>query len=159
MDYVENLTDKEKSFIDGKLQNYIPWRVWNENSISTSCRLVFDASHKTSRCCSLNSLRAKGVNSMNSLLSNNYSVDCASVYHCDISSFYNLVLLNVEYWRYQLYWWGESLDVERPPRQKVVKTLMENDLVVVWQKKDSELQQRTPILAHIVQLIMTTMWR
>ena len=69
VDYVENLTDKEKSFIDGKLQNYIPWRVvWNENSISTSCRLVFDASHKTSGCCSLNGLLAKGVNSMNSLL-------------------------------------------------------------------------------------------
>ena len=48
VDYVENLTDKETSFINGKLQNCIPWRVvWNENSVSTPCRLVFDASHKT----------------------------------------------------------------------------------------------------------------
>ena len=46
------------------------------------------------------------------------------VYHCDISSFYNSVPLNVENWRYQLYWWCENLDVERPPLQMVIKTLI-----------------------------------
>ena len=33
-------------FIMGKIQNFIPWSVvWNGNSVSTSCQLVFDASH------------------------------------------------------------------------------------------------------------------
>ena len=126
VDYVENLTEEEKGLIEGKLQNFIPWRVcWNEHSESTSCLLVFDASQSTAGGCSFNGLLAKGTNSMNSLLAivirwtvNPYA------FHCDIKSFYNRVLLKSEYWRYQLYLWLEDLDVERPPRRKVIKTLI-----------------------------------
>ena len=36
-------------------QNFIPWRVvWKDNSISTPCRIVFDASQPTSSGFSLN---------------------------------------------------------------------------------------------------------
>ena len=45
MDYLENLTEEQQAQIKGKLQNFIPWRVvWSENSVTTVCRLVFDAS-------------------------------------------------------------------------------------------------------------------
>ena len=47
---------------------FIPWRaVWNQKTVSTPCRLVFDASQGTRGGCSLNSLLAKGANSMNEL--------------------------------------------------------------------------------------------
>ena len=126
VDYVDDLTEEQKGLIEGKFQNYIPWRVaWNENSLSTSCRLVFDASQSTPGGCSLNSLLAKGINSMNSLLAIviRWTIyPCA--FHCDIKSFYNCVSLKSVFWRYQLYYWLDNLDVERPPRRKVIKTLI-----------------------------------
>ena len=44
VDYLDNVSEENKALIVGKLQNDIPWpAVWNEKSISTPCRLVFDA--------------------------------------------------------------------------------------------------------------------
>ena len=45
VDFVDNLNETEKALITGKFRYYIPWRVvWKENSISTTCKIVFDAS-------------------------------------------------------------------------------------------------------------------
>ena len=69
VDFVDNLNETEKALITGKFQYYIPWHVvWKENSIRTACRIVFDASMTVPGGCSLNSLLAKGVNSMNKLV-------------------------------------------------------------------------------------------
>ena len=47
VDYFDNLTDEQKEKIsNSKVHYYIPWRpVWNLNSVSTKCRIVFDASY------------------------------------------------------------------------------------------------------------------
>ena len=49
MEFVRNLTlEQQKMLSKNPVQNFIPCRaVWNDNSISTSCCLVFDASQPT----------------------------------------------------------------------------------------------------------------
>ena len=43
------------------VQNFTPWRaVWNGNSVSKPCRIVFDASQQTPSGTSLNYILAKG---------------------------------------------------------------------------------------------------
>ena len=62
VDFFENLSSSQKiKFNESKIQYFIPWRaVWNTNSLSTPCRLVFDASLTTSSAYSLNGILAKG---------------------------------------------------------------------------------------------------
>ena len=70
VDKLENLTSEQKEIISKiGVQYFIPWRaVWNTNSLSTPCRLVFDASQVTDSGYSLNSILAKGRNNMNKLV-------------------------------------------------------------------------------------------
>ena len=70
VNYVDNLAEVDKKEITGnEVVYYIPWRIsWNEKSISTPSRLVFDASQLTINGCSLNDLLAKGTNNMNNLI-------------------------------------------------------------------------------------------
>ena len=55
VDKLENLTTSQKEAIENSsIQYFIPWpAVWNPNSLSTPCRLVFDASQVTTSGCSL----------------------------------------------------------------------------------------------------------
>ena len=126
VDYLHNLTPEQQDMIKNDSSRYfIPWRVvFNENSVSTPCRLVFDASQSNNDGCSLNSLLAKGVNNMNSLIGIliRWAVHfCA--FHTDISKMYNRVRLDESHWRFQLYLWDELL---RPghPVWKVIMTLI-----------------------------------
>ena len=50
VDYVKNLSiEVQKSLENNSTHYYIPWRaVWKGNSVSTPCRIVFDASQATS---------------------------------------------------------------------------------------------------------------
>ena len=70
VDYVRNLSPElQKSLFDNPVKNYIPWRaVWKESSLSTPCRMVFDASQPTESGFSLNDILAKGRNNMNKLV-------------------------------------------------------------------------------------------
>ena len=70
VDYVLNLTEEQQKMLrDATLHYYIPWRpVWNSNSISTPCRMVFDASMVTATGLSMNDVLAKGRNQMNKLV-------------------------------------------------------------------------------------------
>ena len=69
VDYVKNLKPEQQEILRREIQNFIPWRtVWNGNSISTPCRLVFDASQPTVPGWSLNDILAKGKNNMNKLV-------------------------------------------------------------------------------------------
>ena len=67
VDYVRNLKPEQQEMLRrSEIQNFIPWRaVWNENSISVPCRLVFDASQPTASGWSLNDILARGKNNMN----------------------------------------------------------------------------------------------
>ena len=62
--YVKNLTPAQrKRLFSAALRYFIPWRVvWNYNSISTICRVVFDASMPTKSGKGLNDVLAKGRN-------------------------------------------------------------------------------------------------
>ena len=127
VDYLHNLTPEQQEMIlNAVLRIFIPWFiVWNENSVSTPTRIVFDASRCDSSGCSLNNLLAKGINNMNSLLA--ILIRWAThmyAYHTDISKMYNRVRLDECHWRYQLYLWDPELRVGVPPVWKVIKTLI-----------------------------------
>ena len=87
VDYVRNLShEQQRMLADSPIQNFIPWRVvWNENSLSTPCRPVMDASMATSSSYSLNEILAKGRNNMNKLVE--ILIRWSSylyAFHCDI---------------------------------------------------------------------------
>ena len=65
-----NLTPEQQEMLaKNPVQNFIPWKaVWNGNSISTPCRLVFDASQPTASGTSLSDVLAKRQINMNKLV-------------------------------------------------------------------------------------------
>ena len=70
VDYVQNLSQEQQRMLsETKMKYYIPWRaVWKENSISTPCRVVFDASQIINTGYSFNDVIVKGRNNMNKLV-------------------------------------------------------------------------------------------
>ena len=95
VDYVRNLSEEQQMMLtDSKVQNFIPRRsVWKESSISTPCRIVFDASQVTSSGYSLNNILAKkGSNNMNILqeIFIRWSMH-AVAFHTDVQKMYNCV--------------------------------------------------------------------
>ena len=124
--YFDDLSAEEKALFEGKLHNFIPWGVqWDENSVSTEVRLVFDASRSSPGGCGLNSLLGKGINTMNKI--NEIMIRFATypyVYHTDIKKMYNAVHLDKIHWRYQMYHWLDNLAADEEPRVKVIKTII-----------------------------------
>ena len=127
VDYVRNLTlEQQTKLRDSQVKNFIPWSaVWKETSISTPCRLVFNASFPTESQKSLNDLLAKGKNNMNSLLDIFLRWRThLHAYHTDVMKMYNSVLLNENHWCFQRYIWQEHLDRKCIPEEKIIKTLI-----------------------------------
>lgn len=127
VEFVKNLTDQQQRMLEeSNIKNYIPWRaVWKGSSVTTPCRLVFDASQATDSGYSLNDLLAKGRNNMNKLQEilirwSMYPV----AYHTDIQKMYNSVKWRQEDWCYQRYIWQSDLDISKIPEEKVIKTLI-----------------------------------
>ena len=86
---------------------------------------MFDASQSTGDGVSLNSMLAKGVNNMNSLIGIliRWGVhSCA--FHTDISKMFNRVRLDESHWRFQLDLWDEEPRCGVRPIWKVIKTLI-----------------------------------
>ena len=105
---------------------FIPWRiVFNESSISTPCRVVFDASSKTPGGESLNGVLAKGQNRLVALqyLMIRFRSRWAAV-TADISMAYNGTKLRPEHYKYQKYLWKEDLLPENPTKVMYVATLI-----------------------------------
>ena len=127
VEYIENLPhDVQDSLKSHPIQNFIPWRaVWKENSVSTPCRIVFDASQATSSGYSLNDLLAKGRNNLNKLqeIVIRWSMHRVGI-HTDVRKMYNTIQLNRLDWCYQRYIWEENLDPTKIPKEKVIKTLI-----------------------------------
>ena len=124
-DFVWNLTPEQQQRIRmAPLRYYIPWRaVWNSNSLSTPCRLVFDASMPTASGKSLNDVVAKGCNQMNKLVEIVIRWFMRRIaFHTDVRKMYNSVKLNESDWVYQLYLWEKNLDPHKEPVDKAIKT-------------------------------------
>ena len=127
VDYVKNLTNEQRTKIfQSALQYFIPWRaVWHLTSITTPCRVVFDASMPTSTGKSLNHILAKGKNTMNKLIEIVIRWFMRRVgFHNDVRKMYNTLKLDETHWCYQLYLWSENLDPDENPEIKVIKTAM-----------------------------------
>ena len=91
--YVLNLKpeQQEKLRRRSEMHNFIPWRtVWNGNSISTPCRLVFNASQPAASGWSLNDILAKGKNNMNKLVEIVIRLSILKIgFHINIKKMYN----------------------------------------------------------------------
>ena len=105
---------------------YIPWRtVYKEASLSTPCRLVFDASSRTPGGTSLNEVLAKGENR----LSNIHHVllrfrNKASAFTCDIRMAYNMIALDPSHFKYQRFLWKNGLEENSPVEDWIISTLI-----------------------------------
>ena len=121
--FYDDLSVDEKTLFQGQLKYFIPWAVqWNENSLSTEVRVVFDATRSSYGGCALNSILGKGLNTMNKLIEilirfTTYPF----VYHTDIKKMYNAVHLDENHWRYQMYHWRDDLSAHEEPRMKVIR--------------------------------------
>ena len=110
---------QQKKILDKKVQHFIPWRiVYNKNSLSTPCRLVFDATTKTEetslgggRC--LNDLVMKGriltINLVRMLL--RFIVGLFATAG-DIRMFYNALKMIEDQWNLQQILYKEDIDVD-----------------------------------------------
>ena len=127
VDFVRNLPpDIQNMLQKNVVHNFIPWRaVWKETSVSTPCRIVFDASQITDSGFSLNDILAKGRNNMNKLqeIVIRWSMHAAA-FHTDVRKMYNSVKLKPDNWCYQRYIWSADLDPNKIPEEKVIKTLI-----------------------------------
>ena len=127
VEFVRNLSiDMQNKLSNNPIKNFIPWRVvWKETSLTTPCRLVFDASQVTSTGFSLNDIIAKGRNNMNKLVEIvlRWCINKVA-FHTDIQKMYNSIKLNEEHWCLQRYIWQEDLDQTKIPEEKVIKTLI-----------------------------------
>ena len=105
---------------------FIPWRtVYNDGSLSTPCRLVFDASSKTPGGESLNGVLAKGQNRLAKLqhLLVRFRLGAEAV-TADISMAYNGTRLRPEHLKFQKYLWKEDLCPANPTEVRFVATLI-----------------------------------
>ena len=127
VDYLDNLSDEQQQkILTSPVKYFLVWRpAYSSNSVSTSVRLVMDASFSLKGEYSLNDLLAKGRNGMNKL------VEIAIrwcihrfAYHTDISKMYPSIRLKEEFWNYQLYLWQRDLDIDEDPVIKVIKTVI-----------------------------------
>ena len=127
VDYVHNLPiDQQEMLRSSPVKNFIPWRaVWKLSSLSTPCRIVFDASQQTPSGFSLNDILAKGTNNLNKLqeMLIRWSIHRIGL-HSDVSKMYNTVKLDPSHWTLQRYVWQDELDPLKLPQEKVIKTLI-----------------------------------
>eukprot|EP00794_Sanderia_malayensis_P010652 gene10652-biopygen7789 len=127
VDYVHNLSEETQlSLQNNVIQNFIPWRaVRKVTSLSTPCRVVFDASLPTPSGYSLNDILAKGSNNLNKLqeVLIRWSIHKIGI-HTDIRKMYNTIQLNQKHWCYQRYIWQNELDSSKIPKEKIIKTLI-----------------------------------
>ena len=95
------------------------------NSLTTACRVVFDATMPTSSGKGLNDVLAKGQNSMNKLVEVVIKWFLRRVgLHTDVKKMYNSVKLVETDWCYQMYLWQDELDIEKEPGPKFINTII-----------------------------------
>ena len=130
----------------------IPWRcVWKENSLSTPCRIVFDASSRTPGGLSLNCTLAKGQNRLNSLVNILMRFRCKpAAFSTDIRLAYNQISLDPNHLKFHKFLWKENLLDESPVELYVVMTMIYgvkpvgNSLVAGFSKLCSHVEKNHP---------------
>ena len=126
VDYVHNLTPQQQQMLsESVFQNFITWfAVWNSNSVTTSCRPVFNASMKIPETgYSMNDLLAKGKNGMNKLveIAIRWTMHPIGI-HSDVKQLYNRLVLKESDWCFQRYIWEANLNAMVIPKEKIIKT-------------------------------------
>ena len=119
--------DTQKLVLDEKdAGHFIPWRtVFKENSLSTPCRIVYDASSRTPGGTSLNDILAKGENKLASIYNILIRFRCGkSAFCCDIRLAYNQIGLDPDHYRYQKFLWKEELSPDAPTEVYIIRTLI-----------------------------------
>ena len=118
------LDQKQQELMDSKsLQIYISWNVVYKDSLSTPCRVVYNASQRNGKY-SLNDMLIRGD------LKNKLALDLTTcAFACDkfalstdISKFYNCLKLQPEHYNFQNILWTESMRPEDPPERYVITT-------------------------------------
>ena len=105
---------------------WIPWRaVFSNSSISTPCRLVFDASSRTKTGYSLNDCLAKGDSKLADLLHLliQFRKGKAAL-SADIRMAYNTIKLKPEYYKYQKMVWKDFLSIDGETIEMIIRTLI-----------------------------------
>ena len=124
----EDLPEVERTVMDQTPEPgyFIPWRhVYKEGSISTPCRIVYDGSQSTPNGASLNSILAKGKNTLANILHILLRFRRKAIgISTDISMAYNGVLLEPAHFKYQRYLWKEELNPLNPTKVMVVRTFI-----------------------------------
>ena len=119
--------DTQKLVLDDKdAGHFIPWRtVFKENSLSTPCRIVYDASSRTPGGTSLNDILAKGENKLASIYNILIRFRCGkSAFCCDIRLAYNQIGLDPDHYRYQKFLWKDELCPDAPTEVYIIRTLI-----------------------------------
>ena len=126
VEFVKNLSSQDQEMLkNSPMKHFILWRIGNQNSVSTPCRPVFDASQVTGTGFSLNDILAKGKNNMNNLIEIIIRWFSHSIaFHTDVTKMYNSVHLRKEDWTFQRYIWQKDLDPKILPEEKVIKTII-----------------------------------
>ena len=123
---LDDLPRAVKKEVEGLVGYTIPWRtVVKENSISTPVRLVFDASSGTPGGESLNTILAKGSNTLGNLLAILIRFrlkKCA--FTADVSMAYNGVRLDEAHLCYQKFLWKNEMRELSPLEIWVILTLI-----------------------------------
>ena len=117
---------KEYLEIIGGAGYYIPWQVvFKPSSLTTPVRIVMNASSATPGGKSLNTILAKGANTLSKIYdtllcfrSDKYALTS------DVSMAYNGVSLEPKYYKFQRYLWKKELDPKNPIITMVTRTLM-----------------------------------
>ena len=118
-----------------KLQHYIAWRAVWKKSVSTPCRIVFDASQPTAS--GFSDILAKGRNNLNKL----QEIVIRWFIHkfafaTDIHKMYNTIHLDEDEWCYQRYLWQTDLNPLSINQTKLSRSSMVFVLVGIRQNKD-----------------------
>ena len=126
------------AYTDKSIQHYLPWRVVYNESVSTPCRTVMDASTKTplrkdgkgGRC--LNDLTMKGkVNSLD-LLNMLLRFQLGPVaFNGDLKQFYTSIALDESQWNLQRVFWRENMDMDAETEEIVIVS----DLCLLCQRE------------------------
>ena len=114
--------EMKESINKAPLQLYIAWQaVLKSTSISTPCRIVLDASQKTSTKLSINDCLAKGIIDLDfmrlalNLMANRH------ILALDVSKYYNSLFLHEDHWCYQQLLWAPNFDPNEEPERYVLK--------------------------------------
>ena len=118
--------DMQRNIENSRLRHFLIWRtIWKETSLTSPSRIVMDASMSTPGGDSLNSCLPTGINNLSLIF--NLLVKFRTSKHAfvtDISSAYNQILLDPNYYQYQLYLWKDGLETTNSTHVRVLRTII-----------------------------------